>query len=75
MGLLTTVLAATTEAGKSETPFFILGSLLVIFALLISIVGFTRPAFPDGQTATRGIIGAGAALVIVVMGVVIWMNA
>jgi hypothetical protein len=75
MGLLTAVIAATTEAGKSETPFFIVGSLLAIFAVFISVVGFTRPAFPNGATGSRAVIGAGATIVVVTMGIVIWMNA
>ena len=75
MGLLTAVIAATTEAGKSETPFFILGSLLAVSAVLISVVGFTRPAFPEGEAGARVVIGAGLTLVVVVMGIVIWMNA
>jgi hypothetical protein len=75
MGLLTTVIAATTEAGKSETPFFILGIGLALFAVVISVVGLTRPAWPNGEGAARGVIGAGATLVVVVMGIVIWMNA
>ena len=75
MGLLTAVIAATTEAGKSETPFFILGSCLALFAVLVSVIGFTRPAWPNGEVATRGLIGASATLVVVVMGIVVWMNA
>jgi hypothetical protein len=75
MGLLTTVIATTTEAGKSETPFFIFGIALAVFAVAISVVGFTRPAWPNGEGAARGVIGAGATLVVVVMGLMIWMNA
>ena len=75
MGLLTTVIAATTEAGKSETPFFIFGIALALFAVAISVVGFTRPAWPNGE-------GAAEASSVPVrrsswssMGIVIWMNA
>jgi len=75
MGLLTAVIAATTEAGKSETPFFIVGSLRAICAVVISVVGFMRPAFPNGVTGSRAVIGVGATIVVVVMGIVIWMNA
>jgi hypothetical protein len=75
MGLLTTVIATTTEAGKSETPFFIFGIALALFAVAISVVGFTRPAWPNGEGTARGVIGAGATLVVVVMGLMIWMNA
>ena len=54
MGLLTTVIAATTEAGKSETPFFIFGIALALFAVAISVVGFTRPAWPNGEGRLGG---------------------
>ncbi len=74
MGLLTTVLAATTEAGKSETPFFIFGGLLAVFAVFISVVGFTRPDFPGSDGASRGVMAAGGSLVVIVAGLVIWMN-
>jgi hypothetical protein len=74
MGLLTTVIAATTESGKSETPFFILGALLAVFAVVISVLGFMRPDWPGGERGARGVIGAGATIVVVVGGIVIWMN-
>jgi hypothetical protein len=74
MGLLTTVIAATTESGKSETPFFIFGALLAVFAVAISVVGFMRPEWPGGERGARGVIGAGATLVVIVGGLVIWMN-
>ena len=49
--------------------------MLALFAVGISVVGFTRPAWPNGEGAARGVIGAGATLVVIVMGIVIWMNA
>jgi len=74
MGLLTTVIAATTESGKSETPFFIFGIVLVLFAVVISVLGFTRPGFPGSDGAAKGVMGAGGTLVVIVAGLVIWMN-
>jgi hypothetical protein len=74
MGLVT-LIAATEEAGHhSETPFFILGLLLAGFAVLVSVVGFTRPQFPGSDGAARGVIGLGAVLVVVTAGLVVWMN-
>jgi hypothetical protein len=68
MGLLT-VIAAAEES--SETPFFIAGIVLVVFALAISAVGFTRPQFPGSDGATRGVIGLGAVLVLLTMAMII----
>jgi hypothetical protein len=68
MGLLTVIAAAEEH---SETPFFIAGIVLVVFALLISVVGFTRPEFPGSGGASRGVIGLGAVLVLVTMAMTI----
>jgi hypothetical protein len=73
MGLVT-LIAAAEEGHHSETPFFILGLLLAGFAVLISVVGFTRPQFPGSDGAARGVISIGAVLVVVVGALVIWMN-
>jgi hypothetical protein len=54
---------AHEEAHRSEAPFFIAGGLLATFAVLISVVGFTRPDFPSGAVAARGIMAVSAALV------------
>jgi hypothetical protein len=75
MGLIATIIAAAEEGERSETPFFIFGIALALFAVAISVVGFTRPAWPNGEGAARGVIGAGATLVVIVMGLMIWMNA
>ena len=73
MGLVT-LIAAAEEGGHSETPFFILGPLLVVFAIAISVIGFMRPQWPGSDGAARGVIGIGGTLVVVVAGIVIWMN-
>jgi hypothetical protein len=68
MGLLTVVAAA--EEG-SKTAFYIVGIVLVVFALLISAIGFTRPQFPGSEAGARGVIGLGAALVLLTMAMII----
>ncbi len=55
--------AAAEEHHKSETPFFIAGAILVVFAITISVVGFKRPDFPGSEGATRGIMALSATLV------------
>jgi hypothetical protein len=68
MGLLTVIAAA--EEG-SKTAFYIAGIVLVIFALLISALGFTRPQFPGSDNGARGVIGLGAVLVLLTMAMII----
>jgi hypothetical protein len=55
---LSVILAAAEHAEKSETPFFIAGSIWALFAVLISVFGFTRPDFPDNQGAARAVMAA-----------------
>jgi hypothetical protein len=68
MGLLTVIAAAEEH---SETPFFIAGIVLAVFAVLISAFGFTRPQFPGTNGAARGVMGLGAVLVLLTMAMTI----
>ena len=54
---------AAGEEHKSETPFFIMGAVLVVFAVLISVVGFKKPDFPATAGAARGVMAVSVALV------------
>jgi hypothetical protein len=72
MSVLATILAAAEQAGeqaaeahhKSETPFFIAGSLLALWAIAISVYGFTRPDFPSTDGEARGVMALSAVLVL-----------
>jgi hypothetical protein len=72
MSMLATILAAAEAAGehaaeeheKSETPFFIAGSVLALWAIAISVFGFTRPDFPSNNGAARGVMALSAVLVL-----------
>ena len=52
------------EHEKSEMPFFIMGGLFAMFAVLISIFGFKNPDFPDNAGAARGVMTAGVVLML-----------
>jgi len=54
---------ATEEHHKSELPFFVAGGLLVLFAIIISIVGFKKPDFPANEQAARGVMALSVVLV------------
>lgn len=56
------VLAA--EASKtSKTAFYVLGGLLVAWAILLAFIGLSRPEFPGSPQAARGVYGVSALLV------------
>jgi hypothetical protein len=56
--------AAEEAAEPSKTPFYILASCLVAFALILSAVGTVRhETFPQTLAVSRGIMLAGALLV------------
>ena len=55
--------AGAEEHHKSETPFFVAGAILVVFAIAISVIGFKKPDFPSSAGAARGIMALSAALV------------
>ena len=56
--------AAEEAAEPSKTPFYILASCLVAFALILAAVGTARhETFPPTRGAQRAIIGVGVLLV------------
>jgi hypothetical protein len=64
MSTILSILAAAEAAGehaveheehKSEAPFFIAGCVWALFAVVISVVGFKRPDFPNTDGAIRGL--------------------
>ena len=58
------LLAAEEAAEPSKTPFYILASLLVAFALILALVGTARhETFPPTVGVQRAIILVGVLLV------------
>jgi hypothetical protein len=59
------LLQAAEEAPEpSKTPFYILASCLVAFALILAAIGTARhETFPPTRGAQRAIIGVGVLLV------------
>jgi hypothetical protein len=65
-----TVILAAAEAGKEEkshVPFYICGGLLAVWAVVVSVIGFTRPDFPASQGQQRGAMLLTAVLVVASM--------
>jgi hypothetical protein len=58
------LLAAEKAAETSKTPFYVLATALVAFALILSFVGTARhETFPRSRGVQTAIIGLGALLV------------
>jgi hypothetical protein len=55
-------------AAKSKVPFYIVGGLLVAWALLLSLgLGLRKPEFPDGLAGQRAVIAITVVLVATTM--------
>ena len=55
-------------AAKSKVPFYIVGGLLVIWALTVSMaIGMRSPSFPESVGAERIVIAISAVLVVCAM--------
>ncbi|HEV7363204.1 MAG TPA: plastocyanin/azurin family copper-binding protein [Solirubrobacteraceae bacterium] len=55
------VLAAAGQ--KSKTAFYIAGGVLAAWAVVVSLVGVTRPGFPGGRPGERAVIAVSVLLV------------
>ena len=41
----------------SKVPFFILGGVLAVWAVVLAAIGLSRPGFPYSEGGQRGVIG------------------
>jgi hypothetical protein len=58
---------AAVEAHPSKVPFYIAGTLLVLFALSVSAVGVRSETFPPSRGARTGLLAVGVVLVAAAM--------
>jgi hypothetical protein len=68
--MLATLIAFATEAAEEEsskTPFYILGSVAAVWAILLFSVGMRSATFPSTLGAQRGVIAISAVVVIAAM--------
>ena len=52
----------------SKVPFYILGAVLVIWAVILAGLGLNRPSFPGGRQGERGVITITLVLVVLAIG-------
>ena len=63
------VLFAAAE--PSHVPFFIAGGVFAAWAVVLSWIGLTRPAFPFGGAGQRAVIGVSLTLAVVAVAMAI----
>jgi hypothetical protein len=51
------VLTLIAAAEPSRTAFYIMGSVLAIYAVVLGVIGITQPAFPYGARGARLVMG------------------
>ena len=65
-----TLVLAAAEAAKEEkshVPFYICGGLLAVWAVVVSVIGFSRPDFPSSQGQQRAAMLLTVVLVVSAM--------
>jgi hypothetical protein len=60
--MLSLIVAA---AAPSKVPFYIAGSVLAVWAVVLAGMGLTQPAFPGGERGARGVMTISAVLILV----------
>ena len=65
------LLIAAVEEEPSKTLYYLAGGALALFAIGISVVGFTRPDFPSTPSQSRAIMVSGVLLTVFTMAAVI----
>jgi hypothetical protein len=64
-----TILATVAEHSEegSKTAFYVAAGVLAAWAVLVGVIGVTRPAFPNGQGGARVVMGVSAVLMVAAM--------
>jgi hypothetical protein len=61
------VLAAEAAEETSKTAYYVAGSALAAWAVILAAVGLSRPEFPGSDGASRGVMAISTVLVIAAM--------
>ena len=69
MSALLTLAAAEGAEESSKAAFYIAGSVLAGWAVLLTAIGMARPSFPGSVAASRGVIAITTLLVVAVCAV------
>ena len=65
MSVTALLVLAAEEAESSKAAFYIGGGVLAAWAVVLSVIGLSRPGFPASNGATRGVYAISTLLVAV----------
>ena len=65
MSVTALLVLAAEGAEPSKIAFYIGGSALAVWAVVLSLIGLSRPDFPRTEGAARGVYGISALLVLI----------
>jgi hypothetical protein len=63
MSVTALLVLAAEEAEPSKAAFYIGGGVLAVWAVVLSVIGLSRPNFPGSKGAARGIYAISTLLV------------
>ncbi len=67
MSVTALLVFAAEQAEPSKTAFYLGGGLLALWAVVLALIGLSRPGFPGSAGAARGVYGISALLVVLAM--------
>ncbi|HEY6523942.1 MAG TPA: hypothetical protein VIY10_09260 [Solirubrobacteraceae bacterium] len=65
---MSALLLITAADEPSKVPFFIIGGVLAIYAVILATIGIQRPSFASDRVGERGVITLTAVLVVIAVG-------
>ena len=65
MSVTALLVLAAEGAEPSKTAFYIGGGALAVWAVVLSLIGLSRPDFPRTEGTARGVYGISALLALV----------
>lgn len=61
-------------ADVSKVPWYIAGSVLAVWAVVLAALGLRSPAFPGGVAGQRAVIALSLVLALIAMGAAVYVK-
>ncbi|MCU0257875.1 MAG: hypothetical protein MUC84_10530 [Solirubrobacteraceae bacterium] len=71
--MLSTLLVLASESEKSETPFFVVGVLFAVWAVVLGVTGTRSPEFASGRGTMSAVIGVSVVLAAAAMAMAVYV--
>jgi hypothetical protein len=71
--MLSTLLVLASESEKSETPFFVVGVLFAVWAVVLGVMGTRSPQFASARGTMSAVIGVSVVLAAASMALAVYV--